>query len=548
MRSLNTRFSPFTFLFLMVLLLPAISMAQAITRGPYLQRATFDGVTICWRTDTPSDSRISYGASPGNLTNTFDDPASVTDHFIHLTGLSPNQTYYYSIGTTTNMLAGDDSLHFFEVLPPQGQPTPVRFWAIGDFGKGNDNQKRVRDSYMNEIQTSGKADGWIWLGDNAYTDGTDQEYQDHVFDSTNGYPAIFPNTILWPTPGNHDYNSVNVLSAPPQHTGPYFDIVEVPTNGESGGLASGYELYYSYDYGNVHLLSLNSEITTWNANTNSDFFTWLNADLTQNQLPWVIAYFHQPPHTKGSHDSDDFWEIPMAIMRTNVMPVLEQYGVDVILSGHSHSFERSFLVEGHYGNSGSFDPNVHGVSMVSGIDSIGETYYKYTLGQDANRGSVYAVVGNGGSTDDDGELNHPMMYTSHGCDTCIGSLLIDVTGNRLDGTYLTGYGEKLDAFTIVKSNTVAIPENMPVVENLELFPNPFDQVLRFRVETSESSRLKAEIYDMSGKRVYQENLGLQDAGIHTGELDLSLLPIGNYVFSLKTKRKRISEIIRKEIR
>ncbi len=539
---------PFFLTVLLVLLLPASLAAQSIVRGPYLQRATFDGITICWRTDAPTDSRIRYGASPGNLNSTFDDPAQVTDHFIHLTNLSPNQTYYYSIGTTSNVLAGDDSLHFFEILPPQGVPQPVRFWAIGDFGRGNDLQKQTRDAYLNEIQQTGKADAWIWLGDNAYQTGTDQEYQNFVFDSTNGYPTIFPNTVLWPTPGNHDYGSVNLLSSPSQHTGPYYDIVEVPTNGESGGVPSGYELYYSYNYANVHLLSINSEITAWNSNTNSEFFTWLNADLSQNQLPWVIVYFHQPPHSKGSHDSDDFWEIPMALMRTNVMPVLEQYGVDLILSGHSHSFERSFLVNGHFGNSGDFDPNVHGVSMLSGTDSIAETYYKYTLGPDANRGTVYSVIGNGGSSDADGDLDHPMMYSNHGCDSCIGSLLIDVAGNRLDATYLTGYGEKLDAFTILKSNTVAIPEGMPVVENLELFPNPFDQSLRFRVELSDGSRIKAEIYDLGGRRVYLENLGQLEAGIHSGELDLSMLPEGNYIFSLKTKRKRISEMIRKVVR
>ena len=186
--------------------------------------------------------------------------------------------------------------------------------------------------------------------------------------------------------------------------------------------------------------------------------------------------------------------------------------------------------------------------MVSGIDSIGETYYKYTLGQDANRGTVYAVVGNGGSSDDDGDLNHPMMYASHGCDTCVGSLLVDVTGNRMDGTYLTGYGEKLDAFTIIKSNTVAVLDDFPAIEQLELFPNPFDQLLRFRVELSDESRLKAEIYDMSGRRVHQENLGRQLAGVFSAELDLSTLPVGNYVFSLKTGRKRLSEVIRKEVR
>lgn len=543
----NSSFSKFTSLLVLLLAFTSLT-AQTVVRGPYLQKATFDGITICWRTDTPTDSRVRYGTSIGNLTNVHTDTALVTDHFVELNGLSPSIDYYYSVGTSTLDLAGDDNIHFFSVLPPSGQPVPARFWALGDFGRGNNEQKLVRDAYLDEIAQTGKADGWLWLGDNAYPNGSDAEFQENVFDSVNGYPSIFPNTTLWPTPGNHDYLSVNQLSAPPQHTGPYFNIVDVPTNGESGGVASGYELYYSFDYGNVHLVSLNSEITTWNANTNSDFYTWLNADLTQNQLPWVVAYFHQPPHTKGSHDSDDFWEIPMSLMRINVMPVLEQYGVDLILSGHSHSFERSFLVEGHYGNSSNFDPNTHGVSMASGIDSIGETYYKYTLGPNPNRGSVYAVVGNGGSTDPSGDLDHPMMYYNYGCDSCVGSLLIDVTGNRLDGTYLSGYGEKLDAFTIVKSASVEVPDDFSEVENLELFPNPFDQTLRFRMELVASTKLKVEIYDMSGRKVHSSSLGRLNPGIHDGLLDLSTLPNGSYVFNLKTKRKRLTKVIQKQTR
>ena len=57
----------------------------------------------------------------------------------------------------------------------------------------------------------------------------------------------------------------------------------------------------------------------------------------------MIAYWHQPPYTKGTHDSDT--EIMCIEMRQNIMPILEQYGVDLVLNGHSHGYERSYLID-----------------------------------------------------------------------------------------------------------------------------------------------------------------------------------------------------------
>ena len=83
------------------------------------------------------------------------------------------------------------------------------------------------------------------LGDNAYFSGTDQEYQAAVFDT---YPTILRNTFLWSTRGNHEVNEPV-----------YYGAFTLPTAGEGGGLASGTEAYYSFDYGNIHFIA----ILTW---------------------------------------------------------------------------------------------------------------------------------------------------------------------------------------------------------------------------------------------------------------------------------------------
>src|SRR5688572_25498648 len=80
--------------------------------------------------------------------------------------------------------------------------------------------------------------------------------------------------------------------------------------------------------------------------------TWLENDLAATVQPWIIAFWHHPPYTKGSHNSDT--ESDLIQMRQNALPILENYGVDLVLSGHSHSYERSYFIDGHYGLSGTF--------------------------------------------------------------------------------------------------------------------------------------------------------------------------------------------------
>lgn len=534
------------YIFALLLLAPLLSFTQSLVRGPYLQMATQDGIVIRWRTDVPTDTRVRYGTAPGNLSQTYYDATQTTEHRAQLSGLSTFSEYFYAVGTNSADLAGDDNIHFFKTLPSSGDPVAMRIWAIGDFGKGNSNQRLVRDSYITESNQTGKADVWLWLGDNVYDVGADQEYTDKLFHPTNGYPSIFPNTVFWPTPGNHDYTSVNLLSSPENHTGPYFDLVDVPTNGEAGGVPSGYELYYSYDYGNVHFISLNSEITTWTATTSSQLGIWLTDDLQQNQLPWTIVYFHQPPHSKGSHDSDDFWEIPMSLMRANYMPILEQFGVDLILCGHSHVYERSYLVNGFYGNSGDFNVGQHAVSYTSGTDSIGEKYVKsFSPSSPAARGNgtVYAVVGNSGSNTSNPDLNHPMMYANYGCDTCMGSLIIDVQGNALEGWFLATDGSKQDVFNIEKNLLVEVETDRELVESLVLYPNPMRNVLNVRLEMNEKAKVKTALYDLNGRLVIQEKLGRVNPGLNEYEMNTSGLASGSYIFRMNAGKKEFSRRI-----
>ena len=99
-----------------------------------------------------------------------------TEHEITLTGLAPDTMYYYSIGTTTETLAGGDNDHYFVTSPSYGTAKSTRIWVIGDSGAAGADAAAVRDAYISFTGTI-STDVWLMLGDNAYPSGTDIQYQ-----------------------------------------------------------------------------------------------------------------------------------------------------------------------------------------------------------------------------------------------------------------------------------------------------------------------------------------------------------------------------------
>jgi PKD repeat protein len=411
--------------------------AQTVTRGPYLQLQTDDGITIQWRTDIATDSVVRFGATAGNLDQSVTVAGLTTEHSVSLTGLGAAQTFFYSVGDSIAALAGDASYHF-STAPIRGAAADTRIWVLGDSGTANANAVAVRDAYKTWAAAD-PADFWLMLGDNAYNDGTDAEYQAAVFDI---YPEILRQLTLWSTLGNHDGHRADSGT----QTGPYYDIFKLPASGEAGGLASGTEAYYSFDYANIHFVCLDSYDS--DRAVNGTMLQWLESDLMLNTQPWVIAFWHHPPYTKGSHDSDT--EGRLIDMRQNALPILESWGVDLVMSGHSHSYERSYLLDGHYGISETLNPVNHVLDPGDGSDS-GDggdgAYEKPGIVGAENAGAVYAVAGSSGKVSVRA-LDHPAMFVGL---NELGSLVIDVSGNRMDVVFLDGNGLVQDEFTVLKT-------------------------------------------------------------------------------------------------
>jgi hypothetical protein len=422
----------------LVPLLFAAGMARAtvVTRGPYLQMPTPGSMIVRWRTDVACDSRVRHGAAPGSLGTTVDDSGVTTEHVVTVPGLAPDTLYYYSVGSVAGAFVGDDADHFFRSPPVAGTVRPTRIWVTGDGGFANADGQAVRDAFA-AYNAGGPTDLWLLLGDNAYLIGSDANYQAALFDLHHDMLRHVP---VWPTFGNHEALSSNSLTG----TGPYFDMFSLPTAGEAGGVPSGTEAYYSFDHANMHFIVLDSQSA---ANTpGSPMMLWLESDLQATTADWIIAFWHHPPYSKGLlHDSDV--EANEINMRGNVLPLLEDYGVDLVLTGHSHSYERSHLIDGHYGLSPTLTSTMVLDSGDGRTDGDG-AYRKATTGPAPHEGAVYVVAGSSSEVRP-ATLNHPVMEIGL---LELGSLVLDVNGSTLVGTFVNSLVQATDHFTIEKGS------------------------------------------------------------------------------------------------
>lgn len=414
-----------------LLLLSMAACTEKAVRQPYLQQVTPTSIVIVWRSGEPTDSLVQYGSAPDALVQEVRETASVIAHEVRLTGLTPNTRYYYRVGSSTESLAGADADHSFTTAPVIGSRMPFRLWVLGDSGSGTEAQAEVRDAMLGATGAR-PPNLFIHVGDMAYEDGTDAEFTANFFGA---YASILRNTVVWPAMGNHEGNS----SSSATQTGPYYDAYVLPKAAEAGGLASGTEAYYAFDYANAHFIALDSHDSP--LEPDGAMLTWMKSDLAATRQDWVIAFWHHPPYSKGTHDSDT--DARETLIRQNVLPILEAGGVDLVLCGHSHIYECSFLVDGAYDTPTT--PEGHILDNGDGR-ADGSGPYQKLAGQNPHNGAVYVVAGHGGRTLGQQGL-HPLMAFT---EMAHGSGIVDINGSRLDWVNVRSDGVQSDHFTLVK--------------------------------------------------------------------------------------------------
>ena len=421
--------------------------------------ATQYGVTMTWRTNMACNSKVMYGQTVGSFMGGVVNNNLTTEHVMKLTGLLPDTKYYYNIGTSNISLQGDTD-NYFRTLPLTSATydKAIRILAVGDVAKATIYEEQMRDAFLHYIDTN-YVDGYLMLGDNAYPNGQDSDFQQGFFNYFE--QSITKHTVLWPALGNHEY--ANDSSLRQTHSISYFDIFSLPMQGECGGVASNTEMYYSFNIGNVHFVNLDSyglEEVGGNyygiADTEgSPQIHWLEQDLKANTLPWVIVSFHHAPYCMGTHNSDT--ESDLAAIREHVNPILERYNVDLVLNGHDHTYQRSDFIHHHYGMETTFDSSIHIVQNTSALNdgtALSCPIIKNSIPPlPSDSGLLYVVIGSGSDYVPAPQTSwpHEAMYYSNYNDH--GSLLLTIKENKLSGEWISTDTNQVvkDRFTIYKN-------------------------------------------------------------------------------------------------
>src|SRR5262245_38930109 len=168
----------------------AAQSSGAVTRGPYLQLGTPRSVVVRWRTDVDTDSRVIFGSASGAMSRSAASAVPTREHEVILQGLTPATRYRYAVGTSTQILAGGGGDFAFTTSPTTGSAQATRIWVLGDSGTASSGARAVRDAFASF--SAGRLPGlWLMVGDNAYSSGSDSDYQSGLFDM---YPETLRST------------------------------------------------------------------------------------------------------------------------------------------------------------------------------------------------------------------------------------------------------------------------------------------------------------------------------------------------------------------
>lgn len=284
-----------------------------LARLPYLQSTSASAVTVLFTTSVAGQTPpgLELSSPSGELLRTVTavvDPAATDgrQHVARLHGLQPGSTYCYA-------LRGWTARTGLRTAPRAGSGEAVHFVVFGDSGKGTPGQLAVRDQL-----SQAPFELILHTGDVAYDAGTLDALERTFFDV---YADHLRNAPVFPTTGNHDYRTASAA--------PFRQVFALPENG--GEL--GRERWYSFDFGDVHFVALDTERRLEAQRR------WLARDLAHNRLPWTIVYLHRPPYSSGDHGSD-------RAVRRAFVPLFERHGVQLVLAGHDHHYERTIAING----------------------------------------------------------------------------------------------------------------------------------------------------------------------------------------------------------
>ncbi len=287
---------------------------------PYLQNLREDGITIMWETVYPTYGKILYGKN-GKLDKVeIEDAIPATMHEVTLVGLKPDETYNYKV-ECFNISSVEQSFR-----TKKSKNEPIKFIVYGD----NRSYPKVHENLI-KMMAKEKADLILNVGDVVTTGSNLMEWIDEYFYPLRYVGGSVPTYI---SIGNHEYGGYWGTRVVP----PFEKYVDNPLCSTGST-----EYYYSVDYGNTHIIFLDpnkAELPEGHGlAVDSQQYNWFVEDLkkAKETSEWIMVLMHQPPYSEawsgGPYDGEP-------ALRKDVVPIMEANGVDIVLSGHTHDYER----------------------------------------------------------------------------------------------------------------------------------------------------------------------------------------------------------------
>jgi len=296
---------------LLVLLAAVASSPAAILKGPYLQGVTPSSIRVRWETDAGKDSRVDYGPTASYGSHVAGDygtylPASGTYlHDVPLAGLTADTIYHYKAATG----GSSSSDHTF----PTAIAPDTSFFRFAVYGDTRGGDTLTPDTSVQEMIAEGilhsNSTFLIHTGDAVHNGGIYGQWKSHFFEPSR--PLLYAMPLFFAV-GNHDMGD-------PFWAGTFFYMPSAPST------------WYSFDYGNAHFAIVDTNV---DFSPGSAQYAWLEGDLGGTSKTWVFVAFHHPPYTSAVS------EYTSAIQQS-LVPLFETYGVDMVLNGHVHWYERS---------------------------------------------------------------------------------------------------------------------------------------------------------------------------------------------------------------
>lgn len=262
-------------------------------------------------------------------------------------------------------------------------------------------------------------------------------------------PEILKNMPVATTIGNHDALSSN-----------YTYHFNNPNASNVGMTYAGGDYYFKY--GNALFIMLNTNNT--NVQEHASFVK--KACATYSNAPWKIVTLHQDIYGSGEHSN----EPEILELRYGLAPVFEENGIDVVLTGHDHTYSRSYMMKGGVKNSDKFISQDDYDAYIDGEISIDDKYNNYLSSiEDADyiserenvvknpEGILYLTANSASGSKYYNLVEHQQAYIAARWQEDVPTFsMIDVSSNKFTvNTYRTDTMEKIDTeFTIIKDSTL----------------------------------------------------------------------------------------------